>query len=144
MHILKFNISSDRYTRFVNNTLQGMRRGDTLVGAGSGNWDSIDYIRKFAHDTALDYIDVHIYPLAGPGNNFLRRAVEMAEVARAARKRVIVGEAWLYKAAPRELRGNPSAASIFARDVYSFWGPLDIDFLKLLRRFGDRRLARMA
>jgi hypothetical protein len=137
MHILKFQISADRYTRFVNDTLKDMKRAGTLVGAGSGNWDALDYIRKFSHETALDYIDAHIYPLASPQDNFLRRAVEMAGIARAARKRVVVGEAWLYKAAPRELRSNPTAASVFARDVYSFWAPLDARFLELLHRLGQ-------
>jgi hypothetical protein len=141
MHILKFKISAERYTRFVNDTLRGMKRSGTLVGAGSGNWDSLDYIRNFANDTALDYIDLHIYPLASPRDNFLQRAVEMAGIARAARKRVVVGEAWLYKAAPRELGANPTAASIFARDVYSFWAPLDTRFLELLQRFGQTQQA---
>lgn len=141
MHILRFKISAERYTRFVNETLRGMKRSGTLVGAGSGNWDSLDYIRSFSNDTALDYIDLHIYPLASPRDNFLQRAVEMAGIARAARKRVIVGEAWLYKAAPRELGANPTAASIFARDVYSFWAPLDSRFLELLARFGQTQQA---
>jgi hypothetical protein len=141
MHILKFRIDAARYTRFVNDTLAGMQRGRTRIGAGSGNWDDLDYIRRFAGETGLDYIDLHIYPLASPRDNFLRRAVEMAEVARAAGKRVIVGEAWLYKAAPRELRSNPTAASIFARDVYSFWAPLDSRFLELLQRFAQTEQA---
>lgn len=141
MHILKFTISAERYTRFVNDTLRGMKRARTLVGAGSGNWDSLDYVRRFSNETALDYIDLHIYPLASTRDNFLRRAVEMAGVARAAGKRVVVGEAWLYKAAPRELGANPTAASVFARDVYSFWAPLDVRFLELLHRFGQTQQA---
>jgi hypothetical protein len=141
MHILKFAIPAERYTRFVNDTLRGMQRGRTLVGAGSGNWDSLDYIRRFSNETALDYIDLHIYPLAGPRDNYLQRALEMARIARAAGKRVLVGEAWLYKAAPRELGANPTAASVFARDVYSFWAPLDVRFLGLLHRFAQTQQA---
>ena len=141
MHILKFGITAERYTRFVNETIQGMKRTGTLFGAGSGNWDSLDYIRRFSNETALDYIDLHIYPLASPHENFLQRAVEMAGIARAARKRLVVGEAWLYKAAPRELGANPTAASVFARDIYSFWAPLDIRFLEVLHRFGQTQQA---
>jgi hypothetical protein len=137
MHILRFRIDAERYTRFANDTLQGIKRGTTSVGAGSGTWDSLEYIRRFANDTALDYIDLHLYPLAGPADDYMRRALDMAAMARAARKRLIVGEAWLYKAAPRELRGNPSAASIFARDVHSYWAPLDIRYLQVLRRFAE-------
>jgi hypothetical protein len=139
--ILKTPITAERYARFVNDTLEGMKRGRTRVGAGSGSWDSIDYIRRFAHDTALDFIDLHVYPLASPRDNFLRRAVEMAEVAREGRKPLIVGEAWLYKAAPGELRDNPGAPGVFARDLYSFWAPLDSRFLELLRRFGQTEQA---
>jgi hypothetical protein len=137
MHILKFAITSQRYTRFVNDTLKAMRRSRTLVGAGSGNWDAPDYIRAFANETSLDYIDIHIYPVANPYQNYLQRAVEMATVARAARKRVIIGEAWLYKASRGELRGNPTAASVFGRDVYGFWAPLDVKFLEILQRLGQ-------
>jgi hypothetical protein len=136
MHILKFSISPERYARFVNDTLAGLKRGATLIGAGSGTWDTLDYIGLFSRQTAVDYIDLHIYPLAGPNANFLRRGLEMIQLAHAAGKRVVIGEAWLYKAAPRELRGNPAASSVFARDVYSFWAPLDGRFLEVLHRLG--------
>ena len=137
MQILKIKITSDRYRQFIADTLRGMKRSGVLVGAGSGNWDNTDYIKRFANDTDLDFIDIHIYPLASSGEDYLRRAVEMAKIARAGRKRIIIGEAWLYKASPRELKANPTAVSVFARDVYSFWAPLDSRFLEMLAKMAQ-------
>jgi len=136
MQIMKIKFSSADYTRYVSDSLRAMNRRGVLVGAGTGNWDSTDYVTKFARETDLDYIDIHIYPLASTRENYLQRAVEMAEIARSARKRLVVGEAWLYKASPRELNANPTAPSVFARDVYSFWAPLDGDFLEVLAKMG--------
>jgi hypothetical protein len=132
--ILGFPITPERYLRFVNDTLAGMNRSVTLVGAGSGNWDSPEYVQRFARETSLDFIDIHVYPLAATGADYLRRAADLADIASAAGKRVIIGEAWLYKAGRAELSGNPTAPGIFARDVFSFWAPLDARFLDALGR----------
>jgi hypothetical protein len=45
-----------------------------------------------------------------------------------------MGEAWLYKAGVSELSpGNiVNSQEIYSRDVYSFWSPLDRQFLVLL------------
>jgi hypothetical protein len=133
MQILKIKFTPEDYTRYLADTLRGMKRAGVLVGAGAGNWDSTDYVRRFAR-TDLDYIDIHVYPLASGRENYLDRAVEMARIGRDAGKRVIIGEAWLYKASPRALNRNPTAASVFANDVYSFWAPLDSRFLEALLR----------
>jgi hypothetical protein len=135
--ILGFAITPERYLRFVNDTLAGMDRSVALVGAGSGNWDSPEYVQRFARETSLDFIDIHVYPLAASGADYLRRAAEMADMATAAGKRVIIGEAWLYKAGRAELTGNPTAPGIFARDVFSFWAPLDSRFLQDLGRLAS-------
>jgi hypothetical protein len=137
MHILKIKFSADDYTRYVADTLRGMKRSGVLVGAGAGNWDSTDYVERFARQTDVDYIDIHVYPLASSREDYLQRAVEMARIARRAGKRVVVGEAWLYKASPRGLNRNPTAASVFANDVYSFWAPLDSQFLEALAKMAQ-------
>lgn len=119
-----------RYTRFVRETLSRLRRRRTLVGAGTGTWDHPAFVTTFARDTAVDYIDLHIYPLASRTTDFLRRTAEMAHTARRHRKRVIVGEFWLYKAAARELGGAPIQTGVFARDTFGFWSPLDAHMLR--------------
>jgi hypothetical protein len=135
--IMGFPITPERYLRYVTDTLAGMDRSAALVGAGSGNWDSTEYVERFARETSLDFIDIHVYPLATTGADYLRRAADMADIATAAGKRVIIGEAWLYKAGRAELTGNPTAPGIFARDVFGFWAPLDSRFLEDLGRLAS-------
>ena len=136
MQIMKLKFTANDYTRYISDSLRSMNRRGVLVGAGTGNWDSTEYVTKFARETDLDYIDIHVYPLASRRDNYLQRAVEMAQIARSARKRLVIGETWLYKASPSELNANPTAASVFARDVYSFWAPLDSEFLEAMARLG--------
>jgi hypothetical protein len=131
--VLKVKLTSDRYAKYVRDTLRSINTRGVLVGAGSGNWDSPEYIKQFVR-TDVDFIDLHVYPLASSRDDFMRRALEFADMAREAGKRVIIGETWLYKASPKELNSNPTAASVFARDVYSFWAPLDSRFLELLAK----------
>ncbi|MBI3952206.1 MAG: hypothetical protein HY314_17290, partial [Acidobacteria bacterium] len=117
----------ERYTEMIQYILGGLKRGDTKIGAGTGSWDDPAFIRSFAARTDLDYIDLHIYPIV---QGYLRRAVELAEVARAYNKKVVVGEGWLYKVGATELSLPWDQA--FRRDVFSFWQPLDQKFLEIL------------
>jgi hypothetical protein len=59
---------------------------------------------------------------------------ENADLAKAAGRKVIIGEAWLYKATPDELEAGISYQEVYMRDVYSFWQPLDILFLRTMIR----------
>jgi len=79
--------------------------------------------------TPVDYLDMHIYPITR--DFVVDRALRIAEIAHRAGKKLFLGEAWLYKAADRELGSAPVAAApaLFARDVYGFWEPLDVEFL---------------
>jgi hypothetical protein len=106
------------------------------IGAGTGTWSSPDVARKLLDETSIDYLEMHLYPIS---KETMRHAIEMARLARNHGKRVVMSEAWLYKAAPRELTSDIAAnAEIFKRDVYSFWFPLDREFLKLLTSFAQR------
>jgi hypothetical protein len=99
------------------------------LGAGAGSWVSIDYFKALAAIPELDYIDFHIYPVQ---NGFASdRVLKAAEAARAKGKRVSIGEAWLYKVLGRELT-RISPAEAFSRDVFSFWQPLDENFIQLV------------
>lgn len=102
------------------------RRGARL-GAGAGTWSSSDYFKDLAAIVELDYIDLHIYPIQ---MGFAAdRALKAAEIAKARGKRVTIGEAWLYKAAGREF-GRIQPVEAYARDVFSFWQPLDVLFIE--------------
>jgi hypothetical protein len=123
-----------RQTELVNYVLSGLDRKKTLIGAGAGNWDSTAYIESLAKNTSIDYIDIHIYPV---NRDFLLRAQRDADIARKYGKRIIIGECWLYKAAESE-KGGASASGIIARDIFSFWQPLDSKFLELIVEFAKK------
>ncbi|HWQ28428.1 MAG TPA: hypothetical protein VNN12_05340 [Dehalococcoidia bacterium] len=96
-----------------------------LLGAGSGSWEPPDLIDGILSETDLDFVNIHLYPLTNGAVNYVDRVAEWATRARAARKRVMIGETWLYKASVQELRSGLPYDQVFARDVFSFWAPLD-------------------
>jgi hypothetical protein len=133
----KTPIGEARYVQFINDTLGRVSRTRTLVGAGTGTWDRPSFVAAFASQTGLDYIDLHMYPLASRGADYVTRAMEMAATARARGKRLIIGEFWLYKSAAQELGTSPIQVEIFARDAFGFWSPLDARLLRAVRRFAE-------
>jgi hypothetical protein len=128
-------VTVPEFTDTVRYILNGLDRSGVLVGAGTGTWNHLDYVKSLARDTSLDYIDIHIYPA-----NFLEQAITIADIARAHNKRLIIGEAWTYKVYDSELGdlGDiATQAKIFGRDVYSFWEPLDSRFLEILVKLAN-------
>ncbi|MCS6903309.1 MAG: hypothetical protein NZO41_03415 [Candidatus Bipolaricaulota bacterium] len=118
------------FTEIVQYILNGLERAGVLIGAGAGTWDNLAYPESLARSTSVDYIDIHIYPI-----NFdflIDRALQIAEIARRYNKKLFLGEAWLYKTRDAELFGPPVAAApgLYARDVFSFWEPLDVKFVE--------------
>ena len=123
------------YMAFVEETADGIDRSSgILVGAGTGTWEDPQYLRAFIASPSLDFVNIHVYPLRSPAADYLMRAVEMSELARANGKKLVMGEAWLYKASPMEVGG--SYQELFARDVYSFWEPLDSAFIEAIVGLG--------
>ncbi len=96
-----------------------------LLGAGSGSWEGPDLVERVVRETDLDFVNIHVYPLSNGSVNYLDRAAEWATMARAAGKRAIIGETWLYKASVDELRTGLPYDQVYARDARSFWAPLD-------------------
>ncbi len=112
---------------FVSYVLNGLDRGNTLLGAGAGSWESADFVQQLAANSDLDYIGVHIYPLTRQN---IGTALAMAAAAHQYGKRVLIEETWLYKAGPQEGVSSVAAnTAIFQRDAYSFFAPLDQEFL---------------
>ncbi len=122
------DFSVKNVTDVVNFCLSGLDRRGAKIGAGIGTWESMNYIRSLVN-TGLDYIDVHVYPIQR--NYFLDKVFTIADMARARGKEFVLGESWAYKIADAEL-GRISFGEIFARDVYSFWSPLDVHFLETI------------
>lgn len=111
------------------------------VGAGVGTWqrDAESWVRAYCK-IDLDYIGLHVYPInslssKGP-HDFLWDLFRLADIAEKSGKAVGVGECWLYKTGDNELGSVNSVTdpAIFQRDVYSFWQPLDAQFLSIMVR----------
>lgn len=127
---LPFTVAT--FTEVVRTVLDGLDRSGVLVGAGAGTWDGLAYFESLARSTTVDYLDLHLYPI-----NFdflLDRPFRIAELAERYGKRLILGEAWLYKARDWELLvpALVTATELFSRDVFSFWEPLDVRFVEVV------------
>jgi hypothetical protein len=116
----------------------------TLLGAGTGVWVSEDYVTQFASLPGLDYIDLHIYPMRSLTQNYLQTTLDWIDDIHsiAPGKLITIGETWAYKESAAEVSGGGSLNDILARDVYSFWEPLDRQFLEMLSKLmHNERLA---
>lgn len=125
----QFN-SPDQYTAYINTILTGLNRGNTLVGAGIGTWGNIHYIQEYVASTSLDFIDMHVYPIVGAAS--LQSIFTIAEIAKQHSKKVILDEAWLYKVATLQATSIAANTDIFRLDAFSFWAPLDQQFIGLI------------
>ncbi|MEM3748024.1 MAG: hypothetical protein QXN67_11310, partial [Thermoproteota archaeon] len=118
----------EKYTQLVNYVLNGLEKGDTKIGAGIGNWGDLEYVRRFCSETSLDFIVIHVYPVFG---KLLYNIDTISEIARQHGKRIMVNEAWLYKV-DRPVPNIAATAEVFRLDAFSFWAPLDQQFLAVL------------
>ncbi len=119
------------YAQSINDIIRGIDRGSTRIGVGLGTWNSVAFIDAETQ-LPIDFIALHIYPI---DSGSISTAFQGAEIARARGKQVIIDEAWLYKAKPGESSSIAADADIFARDTFSFFVPLDEQFLHLLDDF---------
>jgi len=106
---------------------------NTLLGAGAVTFESEDFVLKFAQQTNLDYVDIHMYSLKLKGEDQVAKLATLVRKIREARPnmRITIGETWLLKLGA----GGPKVTTyqeIFLRNNFSFWSPLDEQFLTLL------------
>jgi hypothetical protein len=119
------------FVEFVNTVADGLdRRGAELV-AGAGTWMPSAFLEAIAAEARVQVVGLHIYPVSPA---VIDTTVAAADAAHAHGKTVLLDEAWLYKARPGEADGPATAPTIFQRDAYSFWQPLDTRFLDLVQR----------
>ena len=128
--------SPANYIRYVNAVTKGLDRGKTKIAAGAGTWSPLVYFEHLAKETDVDCIDLHIYPIS---RNFLTgRLAEASALAKQYHKGLIIGEAWLYKVRESELGSvDFSYPTIYGRDIFSFWAPLDARFGGDIGRWGQ-------
>jgi len=107
----------------------------TYVGAGIGTWLSggSAFIKALAANPRLNFIDLSVYPINA---GLLDNTAALIDQAAATRKPVTISSAWLEKRLDSEYPAANIAAdpNIFVRDPYSFWAPLDQQFLTELAK----------
>ena len=120
--------------------LQGMLSAIQAAGvtnvqlsAGCGTWNPMftQYIQSFI-GLPLNLIDMHIYPV---NNNNLPDAMAAVGMIQAAGKQATMSEMWAYKESDADYTAGLSYTTIYARDVFSFWGSTDISFLQTMSEF---------
>src|SRR6266540_949273 len=105
----------------------------TLLGAGAGTWEPEDFVLKFARQPKLDYVDIHLYALSLNGEDMVAKLASRVHKIREFRPqmKVTIGETWLYKHGADEPKGMLNRDAFF-RDNFSFWSPLDEQFIDLI------------
>jgi hypothetical protein len=124
--------SASSATAMVKSELKGLRRGATLVGAGTGTWSDPAIDRALLAHTSIDYLDVHVYPLgaAQVANLHLDTAA-----AKAARRPLVMDETWLYKPSGTEGEGPSGAPVELKENSFSFWEPLDQSYVRAMTKY---------
>jgi hypothetical protein len=119
--------------RSVDTLTQQLGAFPTLLGAGCGLWEELESAEAFAGIKGLGYIDLHLYPLSSAGKNNLERMLTWPDRIRAIDpdKRILMSGLWLYKAGEADVAHTVGDPRVVARDVYSFWAPLDQRFLRI-------------
>ena len=121
------------WSSYIESLLSGLQKGTTKLAAGSATWDGAQYIQGFVTDPRLDAISTHVYPVYG---NTFSSLVQIAKEAEANGKPLIIDEAWETKSLGAEGTGGvASDTSIFSRDAYGFWSPIDELFLSDMAAF---------
>jgi hypothetical protein len=115
-------------------TIQDAGVQNVPIGAGAGTWlnNYLQYVQAFA-GMPMNFVDMHIYPI---NNDYFTLALNAADMIHAAGKQVAISEAWDEKIRNSEL-GVLDETTIFGRDPFSFWAPIDTSFLQATVNFAN-------
>ena len=125
--------TTDGYAQIVTQILQAIRASSNpgvKVGAGCGTWINsfTTWVPVCATLPGLDFADMHIYPT---NRSFLPNTLTLADAANSIGRPIAISEAWAFKVRDSEL-GVLSYNDVYARDVFSFWAPIDQQFLSAI------------
>lgn len=130
------------YLNFIEFLLQGMatNRSNFKLGAGFGTWEKeyLQFTKDYSQKLPLDFINIHVYPLVG---GQAANLLQISKSCKLSQKEIVIGEAWLYKARSSELNHSSDIATsskIFSRDSYSFFEPLDRQFIDLMVYYSQK------
>jgi hypothetical protein len=140
---LHLSLSADELAQWVGGLADQLKSTgespNTLLGAGAALSEPEDYVGKFARQAKLDYVDIHLYTWKVKSEGDFAKLAALIHKVREARPgiKVTIGESWLLKHGA----GAPKVTGyedIFARNDFSFWSPLDAQFLSALIGFGQK------
>ena len=117
---------------YINSLLAGLNKGSTKINVGIGSWDPIRYLYATLNDSAIDAIDVHIYPVYG---NYLSTLTQIGKLSEEYNKPIVIDEMWLHKSTMNEGHNFATDAEISARNLYAFWIPLDQEFIRIMSKY---------
>jgi hypothetical protein len=119
---------------YISSLLTGLNKSSTKINVGIGSWDPIGYLYATLNDSAVDAIDVHIYPVYG---NYLSILTRIGQLSEEYGKPIIIDEMWLHKSTMTEGHNFATDAEISARNLYAFWIPLDEKFLEVMSKYSQ-------
>lgn len=118
----------------LNQELDGLQTGTTMLGAGIGSWENPGIEKAIATQTGVNYLSVHVYPT---GAQQITNLDQVTTIASTARKPLVIDETWLSKSNPN---GSPLPGSAVNEQKikdWSFWEPLDIRFLQAITDYAS-------
>ncbi len=114
------------YAKVVSEELSDIHDAKSVeLGAGPGSWSDPQFFKDLA-STGINYISVEVETLDPSSIADLQLA---ANIAASSGKQVMIGGAWLFKGTSTS-PGSAAAASAIPLNFYSFWYPLDVQFLQ--------------
>jgi hypothetical protein len=119
---------------YIQALLTGLNKGSTKIDVGIGSWDPISYLYATLNDSAVDAVDIHIYPVYG---NYLSDLTQIGRLAQEYNKPIVIDEMWLHKSTMNEGHNFATDAEISARNMYAFWIPLDEKFLQVMSEYSQ-------
>jgi hypothetical protein len=115
---------------------------DSGMGAWQENWQ--EYLGSPGAGSGLlgiselDDIDNHVLYLTGQASSGLARelgtSMQMIQMAQAAGKTASIGQYWAHKS----LLANEDNLDVLVRDTFSFWAPLDQQFIPIIFQLANR------
>jgi phospholipase C len=124
--------SATAAVQVVNDELSGLVRGSTKVGAGTGTWSDPAIDQALLTRTSIDYLSVHVYPIAAPDLDDLDT---VSALAAQSHRPVVLDETWLYKGTSQ---GYASVVTDAKIGTFDFFAPLDARFLQAIVAYARR------
>ena len=96
--------------------------------------DPISYLDATINDSAIDVINVHVYPIYG---SYLSVLTQIGQLSVQYNKPINIDEMWLHKSVSTEGPLFASDANIRVRNYYGFWIPLDDEFMDVMAKYAQ-------